>query len=409
MAHPLALLSGSVVVVVVAAAAATSAGAKTGVAHSSASTSSSRIFRRADGFLLSNSSCSCSSSTSTSSTTRGDVLRVRASSSSDGDGNDVDDAAPAAMMNEKSMQEMLAKLAQAEKEKELLQKKLDEKEQQTTTDEAKKENLSIDELARMKPRGTGTKSRIDGSMQREQIFDFGKNKKDGNWLQDGLDFVSKEQPSEQLTVTKMSEEDQNTVNRRLAIGIAMTVGFIGFGLIPDDSIGGKPEKPLFFYLVPIARSREILRNCEELAEDGEFEALLSNVKSVLGEPNTIKKNLLTACVFLSGREEEKAKELAFNIVEDIEKVDFKTYFDTQQKTFDGVTAKKYADFSAKAAHAAVKKIETFLEFFDAESRQAANSQVAPFQSRKRVVVAEEKEEVVAVLPTEENPDSSSVE
>lgn len=322
---------------------------------------------------------------------------------------DENDSSPSSssMMNEKSMQEMLAKLERAEKEKELLQQKLEE----TTTasqrrdDESNNENLTIDELARMKPRGTGTKSRIDGSMQREQIFDFGKNKKDGNWLQDGLEFVSKEQPSEQLTVAEMSEEDQNTVNRRLAIGIALTVGFIGFGLIPDDSIGGKPEKPLFFYLVPIARSREILRNCEELAEDGDFEALLSNVKSVLGEPNTIKKNLLTACVFLSGREEERAKELAFNIVEDIEKVDFKTYFDTQQKTFDGVTAKKYADFSAKAAHAAVIKINRFLEFFDAESRQAANSQVAPFQSRKRVVV-EEKEEAVAV-PAEETSDFSS--
>ena len=313
------------------------------------------------------------------------------------------------MMNETSMQEMLAKLERAEKEKELLQQKLEEtnnnasnKREESNTNN---ENLTIDELARMKPRGTGTKSRIDGSMQREQIFDFGKKKKDGNWLQDGLEFVSKEQPSEQLTVAEMSEEDQNTVNRRLAIGIALTVGFIGFGLIPDDSIGGKPEKPLFFYLVPIARSREILRNCEELAEDGDFEALLSNVKSVLGEPNTIKKNLLTACVFLSGREEERAKELAFNIVEDIEKVDFKTYFDTQQKTFDGVTAKKYADFSAKAAHAAVIKINRFLEFFDAESRQAANSQVAPFQSRKRVVV-EEKEEAVAV-PAEETSDFSS--
>ena len=312
-------------------------------------------------------------------------------------------------MNEKSMQEMLAKLERAEKEKELLQQKLEEtnaaskrRDEESNTNE----NLTIDELARMKPRGTGTKSRIDGSMQREQIFDFGKNKKDGNWLQDGFEFVSKEQPSEQLTVAEMSEEDQNTVNRRLAIGIALTVGFIGFGLIPDDSIAGKPEKPLFFYLVPIARSREILRNCEELAEDGDFEALLSNVKSVLGEPNTIKKNLLTACVFLSGREEERAKELAFNIVEDIEKVDFKTYFDTQQKTFDGVTAKKYADFSAKAAHAAVIKINRFLEFFDAESRQAANSQVAPFQSRKRVVV-EEKEEAVAVRAEETSDFSSS--
>lgn len=331
--------------------------------------------------------------------------RVKASDESD----ENESSSSSSMMNEKSMQEMLAKLERAEKEKELLQQKLEEtnaaskrRDEESNTNE----NLTIDELARMKPRGTGTKSRIDGSMQREQIFDFGKNKKDGNWLQDGLEFVSKEQPSEQLTVAEMSEEDQNTVNRRLAIGIALTVGFIGFGLIPDDSIGGKPEKPLFFYLVPIARSREILRNCEELAEDGDFEALLSNVKSVLGEPNTIKKNLLTACVFLSGREEERAKELAFNIVEDIEKVDFKTYFDTQQKTFDGVTAKKYADFSAKAAHAAVIKINRFLEFFDAESRQAANSQVAPFQSRKRVVV-EEKEEAVAV-PAEETSDFSSL-
>jgi len=331
--------------------------------------------------------------------------RSRVKASDEDDEND--SSSSSSMMNEKSMQEMLAKLERAEKEKELLQQKLDETTVSKRRDDESNnnENLTIDELARMKPRGTGTKSRIDGSMQREQIFDFGKNKKDGNWLQDGLEFVSKEQPSEQLTVAEMSEEDQNTVNRRLAIGIALTVGFIGFGLIPDDSIGGKPEKPLFFYLVPIARSREILRNCEELAEDGDFEALLSNVKSVLGEPNTIKKNLLTACVFLSGREEERAKELAFNIVEDIEKVDFKTYFDTQQKTFDGVTAKKYADFSAKAAHAAVIKINRFLEFFDSESRQAANSQVAPFQSRKRVVV-EEKEEAVAV-PAEETSDFSS--
>ena len=322
------------------------------------------------------------------------------------DENNESSSSSSSMMNEKSMQEMLAKLERAEKEKELLQQKLEETNASKRDEESNtNENLTIDELARMKPRGTGTKSRIDGSMQREQIFDFGKKKKDGNWLQDGLEFVSKEQPSEQLTVAEMSEEDQNTVNRRLAIGIALTVGFIGFGLIPDDSIGGKPEKPLFFYLVPIARSREILRNCEELAEDGDFEALLSNVKSVLGEPNTIKKNLLTACVFLSGREEERAKELAFNIVEDIEKVDFKTYFDTQQKTFDGVTAKKYADFSAKAAHAAVIKINRFLEFFDAESRQAAKSKVAPFQSRKRVVV-EEKDEAVAV-PAEETSDFSS--
>ena len=72
-----------------------------------------------------------------------------------------------------------------------------------------------------------------------------------------------------------------------------------------------------------------------------------------------------------------------NIVEDIEKVDFKTYFDTQKKTFDGKQAQQYADFSAKAAVAAVKKINTFLQYFDSESREAAESQVVIFKSSRR--------------------------
>ena len=103
--------------------------------------------------------------------------------------------------------------------------------------------------ARMKPRGTGQNLESMEAMKREQIFDFGRTRKDGNWLQDGLEFVSKEQPSEQLTVAAMSEEDQNTVNRRLAIGIASDV-WVHLP-IPDDFYRRKPEKPLFFYLVPV--------------------------------------------------------------------------------------------------------------------------------------------------------------
>ena len=88
-------------------------------------------------------------------------------------------------------------------------------------------------------------------MKREQIFDFGKNTgKDGNWLRDGLEFVSKEQPSEQLTVAAMSEEDQNTVNRRLAIGIAMTFGFVLNWVDSDDFIAGSRRSRCFFTWYP---------------------------------------------------------------------------------------------------------------------------------------------------------------
>ena len=126
-------------------------------------------------------------------------------------------------------------------------------------------------------------------------------------MRDGLEFVSKEQPSEQLTVAAMSEEDQNTVNRRLAIGIAMTFGFIEIGLIPDRPSVGSRRSRCFFTWYPWREVERFYETAKELAEDGEFEALLSNVKSVLKEPNTIKKNLLTACAFLSGREQDEVK------------------------------------------------------------------------------------------------------
>lgn len=330
--------------------------------------------------------------------------KVKAGNAADGDdsdgrtnaaaGSDIDEEED---FNERTMKKMLEKLEKAEKEKAQLQKRLDEstaaKAQAVAraSDQSEEtENKTIDELARMKPRKLEGNLRIDGEMQRERIFDFGSKTKNAsreqNWLNDGLEFVSKEQPSEELTVAEMSKEDQDIVNRRLIIGIGLTVGFCAFGLVPDDKLvlpGARPEKPLFFYLVPICKSREILRNCEELAVDGDFDQLLNNVQKVLKEPNSIKKNLLLACVFLSGREEENAKELALNIVEDIEKVDFKTYFDTQKKTFDGKQAQQYADFSAKAAVAAVKKINTFLQYFDSESREAAESQVVIFKSSRR--------------------------
>ena len=103
------------------------------------------------------------------------------------------------------MADMMAKLAAAEAEAEKLRSELKES-----------ASAPIDDLARQKP--AKSKSRIDGKGGRETIF--GTSTKPGDaWLKDGMEFLVRDQPSETGELEGMSEEDKNTVNRRLAIGL----------------------------------------------------------------------------------------------------------------------------------------------------------------------------------------------
>lgn len=43
------------------------------------------------------------------------------------------------------------------------------------------------------------------------------------------------------------------MQRRLLIGIGLTVAAGAFAIIPTSSLRGKPSKPLFFYLVPLLK------------------------------------------------------------------------------------------------------------------------------------------------------------
>ena len=43
------------------------------------------------------------------------------------------------------------------------------------------------------------------------------------------------------------------LQRRLLIGIGLTVAAGAFAVIPTSSLRGKPSKPLFFYLVPLLK------------------------------------------------------------------------------------------------------------------------------------------------------------
>ena len=45
--------------------------------------------------------------------------------------------------------------------------------------------------------------------------------------------------------------------KRLAIGIIATLGLGAFGLIPTEQLRLKPEKPMYFYIVPLLRIKVI--------------------------------------------------------------------------------------------------------------------------------------------------------
>jgi hypothetical protein len=209
------------------------------------------------------------------------------------------------------MADMMAKLAAAEAEAEKLRSELKESAAAPITD--------VDELAKQKP--AKPESRIDGKGGRETLFGTSKNDGDA-WLRDGMDFLVREQPSE--AVAEMSSEDQDTVNRRLAIGLLGTGIFAGLSQISDSSPA--PSKPLFFYLVPLVKIRELLKQAAQLAEDGSWDEL-STVCRQIAQANGAKENLLSAAKYLDAREADKARQMAFDFLELAEKIDYNKYFE----------------------------------------------------------------------------------
>ena len=260
------------------------------------------------------------------------------------------------------MADMMAKLAAAEAEAEKLRSELKE------TAAAPAEDLSRQTPAK-------GKSRIDGVGGRETLF--GTSTKPGDaWLKDGMEFLVREQPSESGELQGMTEEEQNTVNRRLAIGLFGTAVFAGLSQISDES--SAPSKPLFFYLVPLVKIRELLRSATDLAENGYWDDLTVVVNQIVRQ-NDARGNLFAAASYLSGKDEERAKQMAFDFLELLEKVDYNKYFESMK----GVPVS-----GAKAAVAAAAKLDEFLGLMDREQLDAATSQVVAFQTPSEPVAEE---------------------
>jgi hypothetical protein len=296
---------------------------------------------------------------------RGDARRSRrASTSRDDDGDD-------APLSEASLADVVERLKRAEEDRERLRAALEAKSGGAATVK------TVDELARETPRGTTGKARVDGVGKRETLF--GTRSEGDAWLKDGMEFLVREQPSEAGGVGEagMTEEEEKTVRRRAIVGAALTAAFVGLSQISIES--PEPVKPLFFYLVPVVRSRELLRRAATLAEDGAWDELNSTVSRVVGPPNNVKDNLFKAAAYLSGSKEQKAREIAFDFLEYMEKVNYSKYFENMGAVGGGKAA-EYAKFSSKASKSAIGKLDEFLALMDREAVQAAESQVMAFEA-----------------------------
>ena len=310
---------------------------------------------------------------------RANVATIRPRATDD----DRDESPP---LTEASLADVVAKLERAEADRERLRAELDAKRSGETSVK------SVDELARMKPSTRG-KPRVDGVGKREQLF---ASRSEGDaWLRDGMEFLVRDQPSEAgASEVGMTEEEEATVRRRAIVGLAMTAAFAGLSQISIEA--PEPRKPLFFYLVPVVRSRELLRRATVLAEDGSWEELNSTVNRVTGPPNDVKENLFKAAAYLRGSQEAKAREIAFDFLEYMEKVNYSKYFENMGSV-NGNKAAEYAKFSAKASVSAIDKIDEFLALMDRESVEAAESQVMAFETPVPAVTAEPESE-----PTDED-------
>jgi hypothetical protein len=77
------------------------------------------------------------------------------------------------------------------------------------------------------------------------------------------------------------------------LGALAVAGLSAFSLVPSEKLRLKPSKPLFFYLVPLLRTQQLLAASRAVIEAGDWPQLRSILSRISGEPNSVR---VRACV-----------------------------------------------------------------------------------------------------------------
>eukprot|EP00798_Chlamydomonas_sp_ICE-L_P024700 gene24700-10335_t len=201
---------------------------------------------------------------------------------------------------------------------------------------------------------TGKKSRVDSVDKREGLFS-------------GTDSV------------RVDPEAEATIQRRLLLGGLGSVVLAALSMIPDSTLQFKPDKPMYFFLVPLLRSKGLLEDCSGLIEEAEWQRLRQVLARISGNPNNVRSNLDSVIALIdNSRTRDQAKTLASEFVEYLDAMDYQKYFDAipSRQAIAPDQNMKFVAFSGKACKAALEKLNGFLGLVPSDAIADAKSQMA---------------------------------
>ncbi|GAX84747.1 hypothetical protein CEUSTIGMA_g12169.t1 [Chlamydomonas eustigma] len=262
-------------------------------------------------------------------------------------------------------EDVLARLKAAEEEAAMLRKEL----------EAAKSRVSeppATDVIEVKPK------RFDSVDQRETVF-TDKTQKRASWLSEAdVEFFTGSAPPEESSQEGEGDpEMQQTVQKRLALGIIASLALGAFALVPTDALRLKPPKPMYFYIVPLLRIKDLLEECGPIIQDADWSTLRILLPRVTGPPNNARSNLDNVIALLDDtRTAEKATKLAAEFFEYLDSIDFNKYYDAMPSvTLTGAQNAQYAEFSGKALVVALQKLDSFLALLPSQAKADAITQM----------------------------------
>ena len=85
-----------------------------------------------------------------------------------------------------------------------------------------------------------------------------------------------------MQAAPLTAEEQSTVSKRGVLGLLAGVAAVAFAFVPNDALYvSKPTNPMYFYLVPLLRVADILRDLQPAVADAEFAQVRCHVISLL--------------------------------------------------------------------------------------------------------------------------------
>lgn len=222
---------------------------------------------------------------------------------------------------------------------------------------------------------TKSKVRIDSTDKRETLFTAGER---ASWLSEkDVDFFTGGGVGETSVAEPADPEAAATVQRRLLIGGALTLALGAFALVPTEALKVKPPKPMYFYIVPLLRIEDLLKESKAIIEDAQWDQLRLVVSRIERTPNNARQNLDNVVALIEDtKTAEKARVLAAELFEYLDSLDYNKYFDAMPtRTLSGVQNAQFVAFSSGALKAAQGKLASFLALLPSESVQTARSQL----------------------------------